>query len=211
MYSPEELVKTFPMFDHKLAEFISSIAELRTFDEGTIMMKTGQYFKASMLIISGKVKLYREGEDGNEFFMYFLEGGNACALSMICATRNQASQIMAIAVETTEVIMIPIQYMDVLMTQYKAWYNFVLETYRARFEELLVVIDNIAFKNMDERLEWYLRNQAKDNREIHLTHQQIANDLNSSREVISRLLKKMEHNKMVILHRNHIEYLNHRI
>lgn len=207
MYSPEELMKMFPLFDRKLAEFITSISELRTFDEGTIMMKTGQYFKATMLITKGKVKLYREGEDGNEFFMYFLEGGNACALSMICATRNQASQIMALAVEETEVIMIPIQYMDELMTQYKGWYYFVLETYRSRFEELLVVIDHIAFKNMDERLEWYLRNQAQHGREIHLTHQQIANDLNSSREVISRLLKKLENQGAVVLHRNHIEFL----
>lgn len=200
-------MKMFPLFDKKLAEFIAGISELRTFNEGDVMMKTGQYFKASMLITRGKVKLYREGEDGNEFFMYFLEGGNACALSMICATRNQSSQIMAIAVEETEVIMIPIQYMDELMTQYKGWYYFVLETYRSRFEELLVVIDNIAFKNMDERLEWYLKNQAKSGRQIHLTHQQIANDLSSSREVISRLLKKLENHGLVTLHRNHIEFL----
>lgn len=207
MYTPEALMQMFPLFDRKLAEFIASIAETKTFEEGTIMMKTGQYFKASMLITKGKVKLYREGEDGNEFFMYFLEAGNACALSMICATRNQSSQIMAIAVEETEVIMIPIQYMDVLMTEYKGWYYFVLETYRSRFEELLIVIDNIAFKNMDERLEWYLRNQAKHNTNITLTHQQIANDLSSSREVISRLLKKLENRKMVVLHRNFIEWL----
>lgn len=207
MYSPEELMQMFPLFDKKLAEFISAISETKTFKEGDIMMKTGQYFKASMLITRGKVKLYREGEDGNEFFMYFLEAGNACALSMICATRNQSSQIMAIAVEETEVIMIPIQYMDELMTQYKGWYYFVLETYRSRFEELLVVIDNIAFKNMDERLEWYLRNQAKHGSNITLTHQQIANDLSSSREVISRLLKKLENRKMVVLHRNYIEWL----
>lgn len=200
-------MKMFPLFDRKLAEFIADIAEVKTFEEGTIMMKTGQYFKASMLITRGKVKLYREGEDGNEFFMYFLEAGNACALSMICATRNQTSEIMAIAVEETEVLMIPIQYMDELMTQYKGWYYFVLETYRSRFEELLVVIDNIAFKNMDERLEWYLSNQAKQGREIYLTHQQIANDLNSSREVISRLLKKLENQGRVVLHRNHIEFL----
>jgi CRP/FNR family transcriptional regulator len=206
MYTSEELMKYFPMFDKELATFISSVSEVRTFDEGTIMMKTGQYFKSSMLIISGKVKLYREGEDGNEFFMYFLEGGNACALSMICATRNQASQIMAVAVEQTEVVMIPISYMDELMTKYKSWYYFVLETYRSRFEELLFVIDNIAFKNMDERLEFYLKQQAeKFGKDLNLTHQQIANDLNSSREVISRLLKKMEKNNFLILHRNHIE------
>jgi CRP/FNR family transcriptional regulator len=208
MYSAAELMVFFPLFDKDLADFLAEIGEVRTFPEGEIMMKTGQFFKSSMLIVKGKVKLYREGEDGNEFFMYFLESGSACALSMICATRNQASGIMAVAVEETEVIMIPIQYMDKLMTTYKSWYYFVLETYRSRFEELLVVIDNIAFKNMDERLEWYLKQQAaKLGRQLHLTHQQIANDLNSSREVISRLLKKMEKNQRLHLHRNHIEWI----
>jgi CRP/FNR family transcriptional regulator len=208
MYSADELMRFFPMFDHDLAEFISQVSEVKTFREGDIMMKTGQYFKASMLIVKGRVKLYREGEDGNEFFMYFLESGNACALSMICAARNQTSQIMAVAVEDTEVVMIPIQYMDKLMTSYRSWYYFVLETYRSRFEELLTVIDNIAFKNMDERLEWYLKQQVeKLGLQLNLTHQQIANDLNSSREVISRLLKKMERNNRLRLHRNSIEWL----
>ncbi len=198
----------FPLFDKELAIYLSSIAEVKTFSEGTILMKTGQYFKSSMLIIDGRVKLYRESEDGSEFFMYFLEGGNACALSMICATRNQSSEIMAIAIEETEVLMIPMQYMDELMTKYKSWYYFVLETYRNRFEELLGVIDNIAFKNMDERLDWYLKRQTeKLGKVITLTHQQIANDLNSSREVISRLLKKMEKNHILKLHRNSIEML----
>ena len=98
MYSSEDLVRMFPLFDVKLANFIAKIAEVRTFDEGAIMMKPGQYFKSTMLITSGKVKLYREGEDGGEFFMYFLEKGDACALSMICATRNQTSEVMAIAI-----------------------------------------------------------------------------------------------------------------
>jgi CRP/FNR family transcriptional regulator len=208
MYTAEELMTMFPVFERDLAEYLANISEVKTFSEGAVLMKTGQYFRASMLIISGRVKLYREGEDGGEFFMYFLEGGNACALSMICATRNQTSQIMAVADEETEVLMIPIQHMDELMTRYKSWYYFVLETYRSRFEELLVVIDNIAFKNMDERLEWYLKRQKeKLGKSLPLTHQQIANDLNSSREVISRLLKKMEKNQLLILHRNSIELL----
>lgn len=208
MYTAEDLMRMFPMFDRELAEYLTEIAETKTFAEGSVLMKTGQYFRASMLIISGRVKLYREGEDGGEFFMYFLEGGNACALSMICATRNQTSEIMAVADEETEVLMIPIQHMDELMTRHKSWYYFVLETYRNRFEELLVVIDNIAFKNMDERLDWYLKRQeAKMGKQLPLTHQQIANDLNSSREVISRLLKKMEKNQLLVLHRNSIEML----
>lgn len=206
-FTPAEIIQYFPQFDLDLAEFLSQIGESRTFDDGDIVMKTGQFFKSAVLIVKGRVKLYREGDDGEEFFMYYLEPGNACALSMICTARNQSSSVMAVAVEETEAILIPIQYMDRLMTNYKSWYYFVIETYRNRFEELLSVIDNIAFKNMDERLEWYLKRQSqKLGTTIHLTHQQIANDLNSSREVISRLLKKMEQDGQIDLHRNHISW-----
>ena len=171
-------------------------------------MKPGQFFKYAMLIVSGRVKLYREGEDGEEFFMYFLESGNACALSMMCMARSQTSTIMAVAVEETEVIMVPIQYMDTLMKNYSAWYHFVIETYRSRFEELLTVVDQIAFKNMDERLEWYLKRQTKSlGKILPLTHQQIAHDINSSREVVSRLLKKMEKTGLVSMERNSIVWM----
>lgn len=208
MYSPEELVKFFPSFDNELAEYLSSIGETRTFKEGELMMRTGQYFKYTMLVVSGRVKLYREGEDGNEFFMYYLEPGQACALSMICAARNLTSAVLAVATEETEVIQVPITAMETLMTKHRSWYHFVLENYRSRFEELLTLIDNIAFKNMDERLQWYLERQASRlGKTLNLTHQQIAEDLNSSREVISRLLKKMEKNGMLALGRNAIEWL----
>jgi CRP/FNR family transcriptional regulator len=198
------------MFEKDLATYLSKVGEVRVFEEGELLMKTGQFFKSAVLIIRGHVKLYREGEEGNEFFMYYLDPGEACALSMICATRNQASSIMAIADEETEVVLIPIQYMDTLMREYRSWYYFVLETYRNRFEELLSVIDNVAFKNMDERLEWYLKRQAeKSGNLLNIKHQQIANDLNTSREVISRLLKKMENDGMLTLNRNQIEWLGY--
>jgi len=201
----KELLGVFPLFDLPLATFIHENGESKTFEQGALLMKPGQFFKYAMLIVSGKVKLYREGEDGEEFFMYFLERGNACALSMMCMARSQASTIMAVAVEETEVIMIPIQHMDTLMKNHTAWYHFVIETYRNRFEELLTVIDQIAFKNMDERLEWYLKRQAKSlGKNLMLTHQQIAHDINSSREVVSRLLKKMEKTGLISMERNSI-------
>jgi CRP/FNR family transcriptional regulator len=201
-------MKTFPMFDIALANYIHENAESRNFEPGEVLMKPGQFFKYAMLIVNGKVKLYREGEDGEEFFMYFLESGNACALSMLCMARNQSSTVMAMAVEKTEVVMIPIQYMDVLMKEFTSWYHFVIETYRSRFEELLVVVDQIAFKNMDQRLEWYLTQQANSlGNNLMLTHQQIANEINSSREVVSRLLKKMEKNGLVSMERNIIHWI----
>ncbi|HMU69601.1 MAG TPA: Crp/Fnr family transcriptional regulator [Chitinophagales bacterium] len=200
----------FPQFEDALVDRIASVATLRTFARDEVMMYSGRYFKSTILIVGGRVKLYRESNDGKEYFMYYIEPGNACALSMICAARNQASEITAVAVEDTQVIQVPLEIMDDLMREYKSWYYFVLETYRSRFEELLVVIDQIAFKHMDERLEHYLFNQFNEynSRRLEITHQQIANDLSSTREVISRLLKKMEQNGKIKLHRNEIELIN---
>lgn len=141
--------------------------------------------------------------------MYYIQPGSACALSMICSTRQQTSEVKAKAVEQTTVLAVPTSLMDELMKQYQTWYYFVLDTYRSRFEELLVVIDHIAFKSMDERLAAYLEKLHQDlnSRRLTVTHAEIANDLNSSREVISRLLKKMEQQKKLVLHRSYIEYL----
>ncbi len=205
--APKELIKQFPLFDQELASFISEEAETKTFNQGEVLMRPGQFFKYAMLVVRGRVKLYREGEEGEEFFMYYLEPGNACALSMLCMARSQLSSIMAVAIEETEVVMIPIQHMDNLMKNFPSWYHFVIETYRSRFEEVLNVIDQIAFKNMDQRLEWYLKRQSEVmGPNLNLTHQQIATDINSSREVVSRLLKKLENNGMVVVERNNIHW-----
>ena len=163
-----------------------------------------------MLILDGRVKLYREGDDGEEFFLNYQEKGNACALSMICATKNEASAIKAKAMSPVKALAIPIQYMDGLMKDHRQWYYFVLETYRARFEELLQVIDQVVFHSMDQKLEFYLKRQFESFRsdKITITHQEIADDLNSSREVISRLLKKLESQKRISISRNEITRLN---
>ncbi|SRR6266536_2236768 len=173
----EEIKKIFPSFDTKLAEEIAKKSEIKTFKQGDLIMKTGQYMRSIMLLVSGLIKIFREDDDGNEFFMYYLQPGQACALSMICATKQETSEILAKAAEDTEVITIPIEYMDSLMLNYKNWYYFVLETYRSRFEELLQTIE-------------------------------IAQELNSSREVISRLMKKLSDKGRVKLIRNHIEIIN---
>lgn len=208
---PEQIARYleqyYGFFDASLKEVLATRGVLKTYQPGDSLLRPGQYIQSTMLVARGRVKLYRTGEDGNEFFIYYLEPGNACALSMICASRDKQSEMLASAMEETDVILIPITLMDELMRNHRAWYQFVMETYRNRFEELLLVVDSIAFKNMDERLEFYLKKQAQllKTHELHLTHQQIADDLNSSREVISRLLKKMEKEKRVLLNRNSIE------
>ena len=205
----QHLLTTFPQFEPALIDKLTEEATIKEFTAGDLLMNTGQNMRFTMLVVRGLVKLYREGADGGDFFMYYIQPGNACALSMICSTKQETSEVKAMAVDQTTVLAIPTSLMDELMKTYKTWYYFVLETYRERFEELLVVIDHISFKAMDERLAFYLEKQHQDlgTRKLMLTHAEIAKDLNSSREVISRLLKKMEQQQKVILHRSYIEYL----
>ena len=203
------LKKLFPSFSSTLVEDIENNAIEQSISAGTTIMRTGQYIKNTVLVLSGNIKIYREDEDGGEFFMYYLQPGQACAISMICAAKNEQSQIMAKVVEEAELVMIPLHLMDKWMMQHRSWYEFVIETYRSRFEEVLTVIDSIAFRAMDERLEFYLKRHkdACGCSDLKLSHQEIANELNTSREVISRLLKKLEQRGHLKLHRNHIELL----
>jgi CRP/FNR family transcriptional regulator, anaerobic regulatory protein len=199
----------FPAFEKELQLEIQEQGEVRSFKTEEQLMRTGQYFRSTMLILNGLVKIYREDDDGNEFFMYYLQPGQACALSMVCAAEHKRSAIMAKAVKDTEIMAIPLHFMEEWMGKYKSWNHFVIGTYRSRFEELLSTIDHIAFRGMDERLEFYLKKHQETMKTNLLTinHQEIANELNSSREVISRLLKKMEQFGKVKLLRNAIEII----
>jgi CRP/FNR family transcriptional regulator len=200
----------FPQFEPALMELLEKNAIEKTFHAGEVIMRTGQFIKSTVLVLSGRIKIYRENEEGGEFLVYYLGSGEACAVSLICTLQSRTSEITAKAVEETAVIMLPVQMMDELMQRFKSWSQFVIQTYSNRFEELLTVIDNIAFKNMDERLEFYLKRCKSETgkSQLNLTHLEIADDLNSSREVISRLLKKMEQLGKIKLNRNAIELVN---
>ena len=198
----------FPDLEEGLYKEILEHGTIKEVKAGETLLKAGQTIRSTMLILKGLVKLYREDDEGKEFFIYLIDAGQACSLSMVCAAKHETSEVMAKALTDATVLGIPLEYMEQWMSKYKSWYQFVITSYRNRFEELLKTIDAIAFTGMDERLEYYLKKQVeKLGNNIKITHQEIANDLNSSREVISRLLKKMEAKSWLTLHRNSIEWL----
>lgn len=208
MTDEKTIQQLFPGLEEGLYEEMIQHGTVKHAPAGDILLNIGQPIRSTMLVLEGVVKLYQEDDDGNEFFIYHIQPGQACAVSMVCAYQHEKSQVLAKAMTDVTVLTIPLQYMDKWLGQYKSWHYFVIRTYRSRYEELLKTINEIAFKNMDERLEFYLRNQVKQmGRYVKLTHQEIANDLNSSREVISRLMKKMERNGWIIIHRNSFEWV----
>ncbi|MEZ5174026.1 MAG: Crp/Fnr family transcriptional regulator [Bacteroidia bacterium] len=199
----------FPMLEKELREQMEASAVLKHYEAGDLLLEKGHYFRSTYLVVEGAVQMYREDDEGNEFLVYLITAGEACALSMICALKHEKSAFRARAIENTTVIAVPLDDMDRWMQNYKSWYYFVLESYRSRMDNLLEVIDQVIFRSMDERLEFYLKNKVKKlgTNTLHITHQQIANDLNSSREVISRLVKKMENKGFLKAERNIIVLL----
>lgn len=208
MITKEKLVQLFPDWEKGLYEEVLEHATFKTAEAGTILLKKGQNIKSAMLVTEGTVKLYQEDDEGSEFFMYHLNPGEACAVTLVCNFHLEQSQVLAKALTGISYISIPLEYMDKWLQQYKSWHYFVIRTYRSRYEELLKTINEIAFKNMDERLEFYIKRQVEQSgKTVRLTHQEIANDLNTSREVISRLLKKMENNGWISLSRNAFDWI----
>ncbi len=206
-----ELVrKNYPQIaEKKLQEEIAEVGKLIFIKEGELIQDIGSYIKMVPLILEGSIKVSREDEEGNELFLYFLNAGQTCSMSFTCCMMNKRSEIKTVAEEDTTLIGIPIRYMDEWMSKYQSWKNFVMRTYDSRMIELVKTIDSIAFKKMDERLLQYLENKSKTHQSkiLSSTHQEIAYDLNASREAISRLLKQLEKEKIVRLGRNKIELL----
>jgi len=198
------------LFEPELLKEINEVAIFKEIPEGTTLISIGQYIKSMPLLISGVIKVLREDQNGDELLLYFLENGDTCAMTMTCCMGDTKSEIKAIAETDATLVMIPIQKMEVWSGKYKSWRNFIFQSYHNRLMELLQTVDSIAFLNMDDRLLKYLQNKVKvtHNTLIQTTHQEIAYDLNTSRVVISRLLKKLENMNVIALGRNSINLIS---
>ena len=198
------------LFEEDLLQEINNVGTYRDISEGHQLIEIGDYIRSMPLLISGAIKILREDTNGDELILYFIERGDTCAMTLSCCIGHSKSEIRAVAETDTTLIMIPVQKMEEWLGKYKSWRNFILQSYHDRLSELLQAIDTIAFLKMDERLFKYLKDKAMVNHDdmIHVTHQEIAQDLHTSRVVISRLLKKLSLNGKIELHRNNIKVID---
>lgn len=195
------------LFSDLLLEAIFESGTLYEVDSGEIIMDFGDLIGNMPLLIDGAIKVLREDEAGDELLLYFLEGGDTCAMTMTCCMGKSKSEIRAVAERDSILLMIPVSKMSLWIQQFDDWRMFVFESYASRMSELLEAIDSLAFMNMHERVMKYLREKVIVNhdKELNVTHQEIANDLHTSRVVVSRILKSLEKEGRISLHRNRLE------
>jgi CRP/FNR family transcriptional regulator len=188
---------------------ILEAGHLHELKAGDIWMDIGGYIKMIPLVLAGALKLIREDDEGHEMLLYFVGPGETCALSLTCCMSEARSTVRVVAEEDTVLLALPIRKMDEWTDHFRSWKSFVLLTYQRRFEELLRTVDSIAFQKLDTRLLDLLHERARKSgtQVIASTHQELANELNSSREVISRLLKALEKDGVLKLGRQRIELI----
>ena len=205
----EEIVKNrFPFFESDLRSAISEAGTLKEFEAGQELIREDQYIKSFPIVLTGMIKVCRTDDSGNELLLYYLRPGEVCTVSLICCMDRTRSRVKAVAEEKTTAIVVPVELLDNWLTTYQTWKEYVMRSMQMRFDELLNALDSIAFMKMDERLEKFFRDRyhSTGSKVFEGSHQDVALAMNSSREVISRLLKQMENKNLIHLTRGRIDY-----
>jgi len=192
-----------------LLEKLKNEGTIKTFAPETVLIDENDYIKFVPIVLAGSIKVFKLDEDGREMLLYYIKPGESCVMSFLGATCNGTSKIKAVVEEEAEVLVLPVHKATELIRENPQWIQFIFELYNRRFEELLSVVNAIAFQKVDVRLWELLKIKVKllKTDELNMTHQQIADELGTAREVVSRLLKQLERDKKISLGRNKIKIL----
>jgi CRP/FNR family transcriptional regulator len=190
----------------KIRERLLTIGFAKEFAENEVILNENAYIKAIPLVTKGSIRVMRTDEDGRELLLYYIRSGETCIMSFLGGIHQDTSKVKAIAEEDTEILFIPIDKVSLLIKEFPEWLDYIFRLYHKRFEELLEVVNNVAFKKMDERLLDFIhkKSEVANSKTLHITHEQLANELGTARVVISRLLKVLEEDGFVELGRNKI-------
>ncbi len=193
-------------------QMISKILELsvhKTFEEGDVILQENAHIRSIPIVTSGSIRVMRSEGDEKEILLYYIKAGESCIMSFLGGMHNDTSKVKALAEETTDILFVPVTKVKELIREYPEWLDYIFRLYHQRFEELLEVVNAVAFKKMDERLLLFLEKKADitQNKILSITHEQLASELGTARVVVSRLLKQMEVEGLVQLCRNKITLL----
>lgn len=197
------------IFEPALINEMLEVGAMHTFKEGEIVMDYGKYIRMMPIVLKGTLKVLRMDESNNEILLYYLSSNESCSMAYSCCLEAKKSEIKAIAEDDVELLGIPHEKLDEWICKYPTWKNYIMRSFNDRFLELLKTIESIAFHKLDERLVAYLKEKQRHTGSsvIKASHYSIADDLATSRVVISRLLKQLENDKRIILYRNEIKLL----
>lgn len=196
----------FPSFSLELIHDLEAYSHYAEYQKNELIISQEQYVRALPFVLEGVIKVSRADDYGSHITLYYVNRGETCASSLQCCEAHKKSSILAEAFTDVRILLLPIQYLEELSSKHKSFKDFLLITFKDKFDKLLQTIDKIAFVSLTDRLESYLEQKFKNsnNKEISITHLQIAKDLNSTREVISRYLKRMEEDGEIRLSRGKI-------
>lgn len=190
----------------QLSEKLTAFGFTKTFSEGDVILDENSYIKAIPIVTKGSIGVMRTDDDGRNILLYYIKAGESCIMSFLGGIHNDTSKVKAIAEEETEILFIPIDKVSLLIKEYPEWLDYIFRLYHKRFEELLEVVNAIAFKKLDERLLDSIKKKCEltKSQTLYVTHEQLASELGTARVVVSRLLKQMEDQGLVKLARNKV-------
>lgn len=190
----------------KMIGELKKVGSIKKLNEGDVLIQENHRIHFIPIILSGSVRVYQTDDDYKEILLYYLKEGDTCIMSYMSGLYNDVSKLKAVANEKSEVLLLPVDKAGMLMKNYPDWIEYILRIYHQRFEELLDVVNAVAFKKMDERLLNFLKKESemRGTIDLKITHEELANELGTARVVISRLLKQMEKEGLVELGRNRI-------
>ncbi|WP_113662169.1 Crp/Fnr family transcriptional regulator [Pedobacter nanyangensis] len=189
-----------------LVEKLNQYSIRKTYQAGSVILNENASIRSIPMVVRGTLKVIRTEEDGREILLYYIKAGESCIMSFLGGLHNETSKVRAEVEEDAEILFLPTDKVSLLIREYPQWLDYIFRLYHKRFEELLQIINEITFKKTDERMRslLYKKREITGENILHITHEQLANELGTARVVVSRLLKQMEENGMVRLGRNKI-------
>lgn len=197
------------LFHTLLNKEVYRTGQIKSFPAGTVIVNINAYIRSIPIVLSGSMKVIRTDEDGQEILLYYIKPGESCIMSLLAGMHHDSSKVKAIVEEDAEILLIPVEKASEWIKEFPEWTDFIFTLYQKRFEELLEVVNAVAFQKLDTRLLQLLNQKSSlfHSKEISITHKQLADELGTTRETVSRVLKQMENEKLISLSRNNISLL----